>query len=309
MAGLQIKRLSMHQTVQDFLRRSPLARATHHLGLGEGCSVTIWENRDDHICYEAPRHHTFSLYLAGGNGTRRIDAGGISGRPGAVCVMPEGCGSEWEITTPFRFVHLNISDERLRAGFSQARDCDARLLEVREESFVDNAHVAAALTELADAARAGEHVWAETTLAGMVAGFAGGQPVLRGGLSPHVLRRIDDWLEAHLEDAVHLDDLARIAGMSGYHFHRMFRLSRGMAPHAWITAQRVKRAQNLLKGKMQIARISAACGFSSQSHMTRIFRHQTGLTPAGYRAIASSRTVEKSGALARQKQDHTPVPS
>jgi len=282
----------MQQSVQDFLKRSPLARATHHLGLGEGCSVTIWENRDDHICYDAPRYHTFSLYLAGGNGTRRLDAAGVSGRPGAVCVMQEGCGSEWEITTPFRFVHLYISDERLRAGFAQARDCDARFLEVREETFADNAHVAGALTTLADAARDGDHLWAETTLSGMVAGFTGNQPLLRGGLSPHVLRRIDDWLEAHLEDTVHLDDMARIAGISGYHFHRMFRLSRGMAPHAWITAQRVKRARALLRGRMQIARISAACGFSSQSHMTRVFRNHTGLTPAGYRAIATDRIVE-----------------
>jgi len=274
----------MRHTVHDFLGRSPVAVAAAQLDLGEGCSVAIWENHDDHMRYEAPRNHTFSLYLQGGTGTRRLDAGGVAGRPGAICVLPEGCGSEWEITTPFRFVHLYVSDARLRAEFARTHDCDARQLDIREATFIDDPRMAGFLAQFAHAAEAGSPLLAETALAEMIGTLPGAKPVFRGGLAPAVLRRTDAWIEAHLDEVIHLDDLARLAGMSGFHFHRMFRLSRGMAPHAWITARRVARARDLLRTPMPIAEVSLACGFSSQSHLTRVFRAQAGRTPAEYRA-------------------------
>lgn len=275
----------MGHTVHDFLGRSPAARSTARLDLGAGCSVAVWQNHHDRIRYDAPQNHTFSLYLQGGTGTRRIDAGGIAGRPGAVCVMPEGCGSEWQITAPFRFVHLYLSDARLRAGFAVTHDCDARRLDLREATFVEHAGLASGLRQLSHAAETQDILLAETALAGMIAGLARHSPQLRGGLAPHVRRRVDDWIEAHLDQPIHLDDMAGIAGLSGYHFHRMFQLSRGLAPHAWVTARRVMRAQVLLRGTMPIAGIAADCGFSSQSHLTRVLRHHTGRTPAEYRAL------------------------
>ena len=108
----------MSRTVQDFLGASPTARIAARLELGGRRAVTIWENRDDRVLYEKPEGHTFSFYLAGGTGTRRLDAGGVAGWPGAVSILPEGQGSTWEITAPFRFVHLYLTDARLRSGFA-----------------------------------------------------------------------------------------------------------------------------------------------------------------------------------------------
>jgi len=275
----------MRQTVHDFLGRSPVAQATAQLDLGAGCSVAIWQNRDDHVRYDTPQNHTFSLYLQGGTGTRRLDAGGIAGHPGAICVMPEGYGSEWEITAPFRFVHLYLSDARLRAGFAATHDCDARLLDLRETTFAEDPQLALHLKQLSHAAETGDVLLGETALSGVFGGLARRAPRLRGGLAPHLLRRIDDWIEAHLDAVIHLEDLAALAGLSGYHFHRMFLLSRGIAPHAWVTDQRVQRARELLRGNLPIAEIAAACGFSSQSHLTRVFRTRIGKTPADYRAV------------------------
>ncbi|MDT1062613.1 helix-turn-helix transcriptional regulator [Paracoccus sp. CPCC 101403] len=59
-----------------------------------------------------------------------------------------------------------------------------------------------------------------------------------------------------------------------------------MTPHAWITERRVGRARHLLRGAMPIAQVAFACGFSSQSHLTRAFRKLAGRTPAEYRALA-----------------------
>lgn len=269
------------------MRASPVARQIAHLDLGAGCGVAIWENQNDERHYDAPRDHVFSLYLQGGTGTQRLDAGGIAGRPGAICVMPEGCGSAWRITTRFRFVHLYLSDARLRSGFAWIHDCDARQMDLAEATFADNPLMARPLQVLSRAALDGDVLLGSTAASELIRGLSPRRVSLRGGLAPHMLRRVDEWIEAHLDQPIHLDDLARLTDLSPFHFHRMFQRSRGVAPHAWVTHRRVMRAQDMLAGRDQIAAISAACGFSSQSHMTRVFQARTGLTPASFRRLSA----------------------
>ena len=273
----------MRHTVRDFLGLSPVAASVAEMDLGEGCAVAIWRNTFDRIRYEAPQNHTFSFYLEGGTGTRRTDAGGVSGYPGAICIMPEGCGSDWEMNGPFRFAHLYLSDTRLRSGFVRTHDCDARRLDLHEATFVDSPRLAAPLKQLADAAMAGDVLYAESALAELYGALNSKPVIVRAGLASNILRRIDDWIETNLDRTIRLDELAMLANLSEFHFHRMFRLSRGVAPHAWVMERRVDRARILLQSDRPIAEIAVACGFSSQSHLTRVFRHQTGRTPANYR--------------------------
>ncbi|RMC32470.1 helix-turn-helix transcriptional regulator [Paracoccus alkanivorans] len=274
----------MRQTVQDFLGHSRFAHTLARLDLGAGRAVTIWENHDDRMVYDAPLGHTFSYYLDGGTGTRRLDAGAIHGWPGAICVMPEGHRSEWEITTSFRFVHLYMPDAELRAAYAMTHDCDARRLDMREDTFADIPAMSGPLGHLARAADMGETLLADTALAELIAHLPSRQINLRGGLAPHVLRRVDEWIEANLDSSIRLADLARIAGLSEFHFHRMFRMSRGISPHGWITTRRIELAKELLRTPTPIAEIAAGCGFASQSHLARMFRNHTGSTPKEYRA-------------------------
>lgn len=273
----------MQWTVEDVLSQARGASPVGKMGLGTGCGVAIWENCHDHVRYEQPDNHTFSLNLRNGTGTRRLDAGGIAGWPGAVCVMPAGHKSDWEITSPFRFVHLYLSDERLRGTFSTIHDCDARRLQLAEESFVDRQDLAAPLGELACAAQENDTLRAETAVTELVGRLPGAETRVNGGLPPHVLRRVEEYIEANLPETIHLEDLAGLANMSGYHFHRMFRLARGCPPHYWITQHRVARAKELLRTDVPIAEVAVACGFSSQSHLTRVFRERTGCPPGQFR--------------------------
>ncbi|SDG87548.1 helix-turn-helix transcriptional regulator [Roseospirillum parvum] len=273
----------MSQTVPDFLGRAPAARVAARLDLGAGRAVAIWENRDARVSYDAPRGHTFSLYLKDGTGTQRLDAGGLRGWPGAVCVMPEGHRSSWRITTPFRFVHLYLPDDELRASFALTHECDARRLDLAEATFVQHPGLASALATLARAAEGGDLLLADGAMTELVGQLASRPVALRGGLPGHLLRRLDGWIEAHLGDPIRLADLAGVANLSEFHFQRMFRLSRGLSPHAWIARRRIARARLLLGGDQPIAEIALACGFSSQSHLTRVFRQHTGRTPAGFR--------------------------
>jgi AraC family transcriptional regulator len=108
--------------------------------------------------------------------------------------------------------------------------------------------------------------------------------VYEGGLGDRRLLQISEYINAHLDQEIKLADLARVAGISQFHFSRLFKQSLGLSPHQYLLQQRVERAKRLLKGsKLPIAEIALQCGFNSQSHLGKLFRDATGLTPRDYR--------------------------
>lgn len=281
----------MTATVRSSLERSQRAKLAASLSLGAGGDVAIWENQNDRVSYHAPQGHVFSLYLKGGTGTRRLDAGGKAGRQGAVCIMPEGQTSEWEISTPFRFVHFYVSDHTLRSAFSAAHDCDSRRLDLPEVTFNDMPLLSPALCALARATETGDILMADAAVGELVMALGSRAIMLRGGLSLHLLRRIDDWIDANLDKTIRLDDLAQIVALSPFHLHRMFRASRGITLHSWIMRKRIERAKVMLLMSVPLIEIAVACGFSNHSHFTRSFKSQTALTPAAYRAAVRIRKI------------------
>jgi AraC family transcriptional regulator len=106
----------------------------------------------------------------------------------------------------------------------------------------------------------------------------------QGGLPSARLRRVEEFLMAHLADDIGLDDLAATAGLSAKHFARAFRQSTGMPPHRWLIERRIDRARAMLvEGDLSLAEIALACGFADQSHFTAAFRKAVGATPGMYR--------------------------
>ncbi|SDZ09657.1 transcriptional regulator, AraC family [Jannaschia faecimaris] len=277
----------MTSTVRDFLKVSPTARAVAALDLGAGRAITVWKNSNDHVVYDTPRGHAFSLYLKGGTGTRRVDAGPETGRPGTICIMPEGERSEWEITTPFEFVHLYVPDDQLRGAFAETHNRDARLLDLTPTTFAEMPLMTGPLQALARAAYDEDALLADAALAELVGHLGSCSPALRGGLPPYILQRLDDWIDANLGEPIRLADLAVIADLSQFHLHRMFRISKGMAPHNWIMRRKIEQAKIMLRTECSVIEVAVAFGFSSQSHFTRAFRAHTAMTPTTYRmAIA-----------------------
>ncbi len=104
------------------------------------------------------------------------------------------------------------------------------------------------------------------------------------GLTRQQVKRVTDFILAHLSQDLSLEALAQQAGFSSYHFARLFRQTMGESPHQFVLRQSVVRAQRLLKETdVPLAHIALESGFANQSHLTRIFKRHLGLTPRAYR--------------------------
>lgn len=105
-----------------------------------------------------------------------------------------------------------------------------------------------------------------------------------GGLARWQERRAMEILRENLDGSTSLTDVARQCGLSVSQFSRAFKQSTGVAPHRWLLHQRVEQAKaKLANPAASLASIAQACGFSDQSHLTRVFSRYTGVTPAAWR--------------------------
>jgi AraC family transcriptional regulator len=103
------------------------------------------------------------------------------------------------------------------------------------------------------------------------------------GLPRHVLRRIIERMRCFSCD-LSLQTLANESGYSRVHFVRMFKGATGYSPHNYLLNLKLERARELLKNpSTSLIDIALDCGFSSHSHMSRLFRKSVGVTPSAYR--------------------------
>lgn len=104
------------------------------------------------------------------------------------------------------------------------------------------------------------------------------------GLTPQQMRRLTDFVQAHLGQELSLEALARQTGFSPYYFARLFRQTTGASPHQFVMQQRIEHAQQLLKKTdTPLAQVALESGFANQSHLTHAFKRYLGLTPRAYR--------------------------
>lgn len=101
---------------------------------------------------------------------------------------------------------------------------------------------------------------------------------------PTAAERTRDYLHAHYDQDISLDDLAEVAGIDRFKLSRGFKHVYGLAPHAYLIQLRLSRARRLLAQGETPAGVAAMLGFADQSHLGRWFRRAYGLTPAAYRS-------------------------
>jgi AraC family transcriptional regulator len=112
--------------------------------------------------------------------------------------------------------------------------------------------------------------------------------VYKGGIASRPLRRVVDYINENLQDALSLAELAIMAELSQHHFASAFKASMGISPHRYVIEKRLERARDLLRrNENSISEIAYAVGFSSQSHLSAHFRRTMGLTPRRFRQSAN----------------------
>jgi len=106
-------------------------------------------------------------------------------------------------------------------------------------------------------------------------------PVVRvpGDVLVH-LRRSRDYMDRHYAESIDLELLGRTAGMSKWHFHRLFSTTYGVTPAAYLSERRIERAQDLLRATtLSVTEVCFAVGFSSLGSFSTRFRQVTGQSP------------------------------
>jgi AraC family transcriptional regulator len=267
--------------------------------LGDGIVSALWERDDDTSTrYETPTHHTLSLYLDGGTQTgRRVDGRLIGlGGPGALCIMPHGVTSDWQVRGWIRLFHLYIPRSAFDRAVVEGLDADPARVELLDRTYTRDPLIERMVRDVMlpldwndPADRVATSHAARALIATLVSRFTD-RPAralkAQGGLAPAVRRRVADFVEASLDQPLSIDDLAAVAGLSPFHFARAFKRSVGEGPHRYVLRRRIALAQDLIRqGRLPLAEIAVVCGFNSQSHFTQRFREVAGVTPGAFAAL------------------------
>lgn len=104
-------------------------------------------------------------------------------------------------------------------------------------------------------------------------------------IPPVRLKRVIDFIEANLAEPLTLELLAHVAGLSVFHFARVFRKATGYSPYRYVSERRLLRAQRLLMAHdMAVQDIALACGFPRHANFSAAFARARGMSPSRYRA-------------------------
>ena len=98
------------------------------------------------------------------------------------------------------------------------------------------------------------------------------------------VQRMQDYIEAHIQDPITLSELARAAGYSQWHAARVFKELTGKAPFEYVRALRLTKAALLLRDEQpKIVDVAFDFVFASHEGFTRAFSRQFGVSPVDYR--------------------------
>ncbi|MDO1447874.1 helix-turn-helix domain-containing protein [Rhodocytophaga aerolata] len=101
-----------------------------------------------------------------------------------------------------------------------------------------------------------------------------------------------NYLHSYYSEEISLDDLARIACLSKFHYLRMFKAVFGLSPYQFLLTLRLEKARELLKhSQLPVTEISTVLGFQNSSSFSRLFHQRFGYAPVHYRMENTSRKI------------------
>ncbi|NEQ46736.1 MAG: helix-turn-helix transcriptional regulator [Leptolyngbya sp. SIOISBB] len=246
-----------------------------------------WEGHSIALCL-APRPHRIHQVVGDLRYTGLYAKGDIS-------ITPANIPASYRTEGEDHYFHVQIPTQFLQTVAESAAELDPARLSLRNEFRIRDPQLEQVLRLLRAELHKGDG-WvgqlyveslANVLAVNLLRDYSAIKPRVadyEGGLGDRKIMQIADYIHAHLNQSIKLADLAEVAGISQFHFSRLFKQSMGMTPHQYLTQQRIEQAKQLLKGtKGAIAEIALQCGFNSQSHFSKHFRDTTGMTPRDYR--------------------------
>lgn len=278
--------------------RATLRRAQ---ALPQGVWLAHWRNADTEAVYQQPDHHTLSLYLQGGHAVRCRNEPDARGEPGALCLLPAGHDSRWDVNGTLQLLHLYLPRLELAQAAERWFELDPRAAVLDERIYFHDERLAALCAGIAatdwSEADAGLRLQqgALELQARLIEAYTVRRrplPTLKGGLAPAARRRVIEAIEQHLEapdgPTPRLAELADAAHLSCFHFARMFKASFGCSPHAWVMRRRVEKARALLAaGRLPLAEVARRCGYAHLSHLNAALRRAGLASASRWRAAAA----------------------
>jgi AraC family transcriptional regulator len=268
--------------------------------LGDGMAAAIWQRETDEALtvYDRPGHHTLSCYLDGGYRTERSSAPRQYGAPLRLCTLPDDHASEWVVRDHLRLLHVYFMPAHFTRRAVVELDREPREITLADRTYFEDPallHLCQALVatpwEGADHLLRANEITHDTLSALLHSqGVPRRELRLKGGLAPLMRRRLAEYIDANLAQPITLGTLAHVACLSEFHLTRMFRVSFGMPPSAWIARRRLDHARTLLKTTaLPMQQIADLCGYADLSHFAHRFRASIGASPRRYRQAMANR--------------------
>ena len=255
-----------------------------------------WVNDPIHDDVAPMEHHVIAPTLRG-NGWSEVRFGAQSIRApsvtGGITIAPRGFGGRFDCDGRPVASNIFISRERLlrcadAMGCGQAPELLPRL------NFEDSKLFAILALIGAEAEVGGPHsrLYLETLLDLLCmqllrehSAFALHGETNGHGLKLRQVRQVTDYMMVHVDEAVALQQLADLLGLSRFHFCTAFRKATGFTPHQWLVRIRMERARELLAdGRLSVTDVALAVGYQTPSSFTHAFHAAVGVTPSAYRA-------------------------
>ncbi|UXA04731.1 AraC family transcriptional regulator [Mycobacterium sp. SMC-2] len=220
--------------------------------------------------------------------------------PGDFSILRPGYESTWQWSRSFQATVLYLNERRLTDFASEVFDRHVDRVAIREAFQVKDPVIQHGIAALAAELRRvayGGALYKEALLTQLCVHMLRYHAETRlrapascpGALSAVQARQVAEYIEGNLAADLSLRSLARIAGMSQYHFARLFKKRFGGPPHAYVQQRRLERARQLiLHSDMALKEVVGATGFCDQSHMTKSVKRAFDMTPAELRKLASA---------------------
>lgn len=243
---------------------------------------------DDLICVHQGRAKRIHRWQSGTH--RRWDV-----PEDAVSLMPRFRANRWWTEGPIAFTHVTLSGGLLARIAREEFDRDPSDLTVIDQIGVLDPLVVQLIETLAETFRSAlpTRLYQESLLTALIIRVLVQHSSMstpptparaRGGLAGWQLRRVVDYMAAHLAEDIGVNELLGLVSLSRAQFFRAFRQSTGQTPGRYLLSLRLERARHLLGASAcTIDDVARSVGFRDANSFTHAFRHSAGLSPAAWR--------------------------